>query len=88
MRHEQPARDIIAKSEWSISSLARELGVKRTHLDGTLHGDTTPSPVVREQLPKLLGVPLEQLYTRALLARRWTGTRPGRAKAEPPAVTS
>lgn len=84
MREIQPAREIIKESPYTVTGLARAMGVTRNHLQATLLCSATPAPVVREQLPKLLGVPLEDLYTPALLARRWSGTRPGRAKSVTP----
>lgn len=63
----QPAIEILQQQRWTVSAAAREIGVKRAHLNGVIHGYVTPSLVVREQLPKLLNRPLTDLFNEDFL---------------------
>jgi transcriptional regulator with XRE-family HTH domain len=77
----QPARDLIAESGRTIIGIAEEIGVKRSHLAKSLYGYCTPCQAVRNRLPQILNTPLDQLFTPELLARHYTGTRPGVRKS-------
>ncbi|WP_169798565.1 helix-turn-helix transcriptional regulator [Piscicoccus intestinalis] len=58
----QPARDILKQKRWTVAAAAREIGVSQTHLGNTVTGRNRPNDIVREKLPELLGVPLEELF--------------------------
>lgn len=81
MPQRQPARDLIAESGRTVRSIAEEIGVNHRHLLGVLSGVTTPSKRVRDELPRILDTPLDQLFTPEALARHYTGTRPGPRKS-------
>lgn len=64
----QPVREALVAERWTVPAAARRIGVPANHLKSAVHGRTAPSPVLREQLPALLGVPLAQLFTAEALA--------------------
>jgi len=68
---EQPARMALRRERYSIPLAARIIGVPETHLRNTVLGCTRPSPVVRRELPKLLGVPLTDLFTDEVLEKEY-----------------
>ncbi|HZN70583.1 MAG TPA: helix-turn-helix transcriptional regulator [Micromonosporaceae bacterium] len=74
----QPARDVIFLKRWSVVGLAAELGVKHAHLNQAIRGRVRPAPRLRERLPELLGVPLEELFTAEALERPY-GSLPDRS---------
>jgi transcriptional regulator with XRE-family HTH domain len=63
----QPAREALARHGLSIAVAADTLGESRTHLNNTLLGRTPPCGRLRESLPALLDIPLEQLFTPEIL---------------------
>lgn len=71
----QPARDEIARQGWTITRCAEALGVSRGHLNYSLLGTISPSRLLRESLPELLGIPLEKLFTEESLAATYGGGR-------------
>ncbi len=64
----QPGLTVIRSQARTISGLARLVGVSDAELRATLHGRCRPSALVRQQLPLILGVPLETLYDVDVLA--------------------
>lgn len=64
----QPARRLVANRRETICQTADEVGVRCSHLMAALAGHTPPRDRVRERLPEVLGVPLEKLFTRDVLA--------------------
>ncbi|MBM0258956.1 hypothetical protein [Micromonospora sp. 4G55] len=71
----QPAADALRRERWSIPLAARQIDVPENHLRTAVGGYNRPMPEVRERLPKLLGLPLEELFTPEVLARPYC---PGR----------
>lgn len=67
----QPAYEILKKERWHISLAAHEIGVSHQHLSKAVHGYYRPNDVVREKLPKLVNVPLDQLFTAESLKPYW-----------------
>ncbi|MGY1724738.1 hypothetical protein [Blastococcus sp. SYSU DS0533] len=67
----QPAYYAIKAQQRSIGGVAQAIGVPYIHLRNTLYGRVTPSPVVRERLPRLLGLRLEDLFDAGTLARKY-----------------
>lgn len=74
---------MLAESGRTIIDVAELIGVKYSHLAKSLGGQVTPSKRVRDLLPIVLGVPLEELYTADVLARQYTGPRPGNTTRGP-----
>jgi hypothetical protein len=64
----QPVREIIRKGKYSISMVAEMVGVREAHFVPALYGRIRPNMTVRERLPKVLGVPIEQLFTAEALS--------------------
>lgn len=80
----QPLRQVMYRERWSVTQLAAEVGVSTGHLRSVIEGGTAPRDELRDRLPGILGVPVDELFTPDLLARRWSGTRGtqgGRTKA-------
>jgi len=64
----QPAREILRARRLSIRDVAVALGVSPRHLYNALQGYITPRTEVRQKMPDLLGVPLEELFTPDVIA--------------------
>ena len=83
IRKYQPVRKHLSDQRWSIPAAVREINnildrpgeITIGHLHYTSTGLAVPSPALREGLPILLGVPLEELFDADLLAREWSGHR-------------
>lgn len=75
----QPAKNRLRELFLTVPQVAEWMGIPPSHLRGVLNGTTAPSETVRRELPKVLGAPLDELFDADLLAREWTGTRPGNA---------
>jgi len=58
---------------WSMREAAEQIGVRHQHLSGSVYGHVRPSEVVREKLPALLGVPLDELFTHDVLRVPYRG---------------
>ena len=79
----QPVRKHLGEQRWSIPAAVLEINnilgrpgeITIGHLHYTSRGIVPPSPALREGLPILLGVPLEELFDADLLAREWSGHR-------------
>ncbi len=67
----QPGYYLIKEQRRSIGVVAQAIDVPYLHLRNALYGHVTPSPAVRDRLPKLLGVRLNQLFTADKLAREY-----------------
>lgn len=63
----QPARAVLTQERWTVAAAADKIGVDRQHLMHALHGLIVPNPVVRRRLPELLGRPIEDLFTQAVI---------------------
>jgi transcriptional regulator with XRE-family HTH domain len=72
----QPSRSILLQQARTVAGVARLLQVSPQHLKNALSGLTPPRPEVRERLPEILGVPLEQLFTQSALTRQFGTCRP------------
>lgn len=71
----QPAREVMYAQRWSTSKAAEAIEVPYIHLAATLMGKNRPRPEVIERLPKLLGVPVEELFTAEMLAEPYDRKR-------------
>lgn len=74
---DQPAVKVIYDQRWSYTRLALELGVTHKHLYAACRGVTTPSDLLREQLPQILGTELSDLFTAESLAASFQARGPG-----------
>ncbi|MDJ0396780.1 hypothetical protein QMK17_26190 [Rhodococcus sp. G-MC3] len=64
---EQPLARILREQRWTFTLMADELGVSRRQVGNAAKGWSRPIPALREQLPIILGVPLEELFTPSAL---------------------
>lgn len=71
----QPGYYLIKEQRRSIGVVAQAIDVPYLHLRNALYGHVVPSPGVRERLPKLLGVRLDELFDAATLAREYQPNR-------------
>ncbi len=79
----QSAYQVLSRERWSVAHAAREINIHYPHLLRALMGVVRPCEEVRERLPRLLGVPLESLFTEEILAEPYVFAR-GRRPAMPP----
>jgi hypothetical protein len=77
----QPARVELFKQRKSIHAAAAEIGCSPKHLENVVRGRTHPSSLVRILLPEILGVPLEDLFTKDILAKEYDPRRASAVKA-------
>jgi hypothetical protein len=77
----QPAHKIIRDQQWTFPAVAKALDIPFPHLVRSVRGMTVPSPGLRERLPELLGVPLEELFTAEILAHTYDTHRGPNAAA-------
>ncbi|MEV0811233.1 helix-turn-helix transcriptional regulator [Micromonospora sp. NPDC050200] len=63
----QPAKVELFKRRLTIQQVAEEIGVPERHLRNALAGKTYPMPEVRKGLPRLLDVPLGDLFCAEML---------------------
>jgi hypothetical protein len=82
-RRVQPAREELRRQRWTIARAAKEMAVPVSHLHCAVHGTARPSERLREQLPKLLGLPLERLFEPRQIVLEWQGHRVGNTKRLP-----
>lgn len=73
----QPAREVLRQGKHSIALVAGIMGVPESHLLPALYGRIRPNITVREKLPKIVGRPLEELFTAEALS-----APPGRRNPE------
>lgn len=59
----QPLAQVLQDQRWSYTLLADKLGVSHRQVGNAAKGWSRPIPVLREQLPTILGVPIEELFT-------------------------
>ncbi len=71
----QPAHLIARQHAQTMRSMAEDMGVSERHLHDTVTGKVRPQPAVREMLPKILGLPLDELFTARILEREYDPTR-------------
>ncbi len=77
-RQKQPAYYLIKEQGRSVGVISRVIDVPYLHLRQAVYGMVRPSQEVRDRLPGLLGVPLDQLFEATHLRRlphdngRWT----------------
>lgn len=82
----QPALSELTRRRWTIAAAAREIGCSYSQLYNVTRGVTPPSSVLRDKLPRLLGVELEQLFTRGALAAAyltWPSGHAGGRRLDP-----
>jgi len=71
----QPGRRVVREmmfhKEWTYGDLAAAIGepVTRNHLVNCFCGQARPMPEVREMLPRLVGRPIEDLFTDEVLSK-------------------
>lgn len=65
----QPARVLLRRRGHSLRQLAEQIGVSEKHFRDSVLGYTRPRPEVVAQLPALVSVPLEKLFTDEVLAK-------------------
>jgi transcriptional regulator with XRE-family HTH domain len=68
---DQPLSEEMRRQRWHYSHLAREINVTQKQLYAAARGIVVPSPVLRDMLPPILGVPLSQLFTAEALDYRY-----------------
>jgi transcriptional regulator with XRE-family HTH domain len=68
---DQPLSEQMRRQRCHYSQLAREIGVTRQQLYTAARGLVVPSPLLRDKLPAILGVPLSQLFTAEALDYRY-----------------
>jgi ribosome-binding protein aMBF1 (putative translation factor) len=68
---DQPLSEEMRRQRWHYSGLAREISVTQKQLYAAARGIVVPSPVLRDKLPAILGVPLSQLFTAEALDYRY-----------------
>src|SRR6185295_5557268 len=71
----QPAYDVLRRERYTIANAARTMNVLESHLRMVVKGRVSPSPEVRERLPKLLNVGLSELFTLDALASRYDSSK-------------
>lgn len=71
----QPAYYILHLRDFTIRGAARAIDVPAVHLYQTLYGRIRPCPEVRERLPELLNLPLEDLFNADLLVKAYDGSK-------------
>jgi transcriptional regulator with XRE-family HTH domain len=67
----QPLSEEMRRQRWHYSQLAREINVTQRQLYAAARGVVVPSPILRDRLPPILGVPLSQLFTTEALDYRY-----------------
>jgi hypothetical protein len=77
----QPAVAALRAERWSIALAARTIGVPETHLRNAVLGRTYPNAIVREKLPALLGIGLEDLFIPDMLAKAYSASQAWGVKA-------
>jgi transcriptional regulator with XRE-family HTH domain len=60
---DQPLSNEMRRQRWHYSQLAREINVTQQQLYTVARGIVVPSPILRDKLPAILGVPLSRLFT-------------------------
>jgi hypothetical protein len=71
----QPAYEALRHERYTIANAARTIDVLESHLRMVVSGRVSPSPEVRERLPKLLKVRLSDLFTPEALASRYDSSK-------------
>lgn len=69
----QPIIGKMNEHRWMPTRFAHEIHEKPRHVKNAMRGVVRPSRVLREQAPRILGVPLEELFTAAALEPPNTG---------------
>ena len=80
----QNARRLMILKDITTVEAAKEIGVSAGHLYSVLAGRVRPQQAIRDKLPALLGVTLEECFDDELLAKEYGGRR-GRRPAVSPA---
>jgi hypothetical protein len=65
----------LARQRWSVTAAALEIGENRSHLRNALLGIVTPCDHVRDELPRLLGKSVDELFTPESLAAQYGNGR-------------
>lgn len=75
----QNARRLMILQDITTAEAAEQIGIEPGHLYAVLAGRTHPKQVVRDKLPALLGVALEECFDAELLSKEYGGRRGRRA---------
>jgi lambda repressor-like predicted transcriptional regulator len=67
----QPVHGLLRKTGWSLATVSRELSVPYQTLVKVCSGTTIPPDDLRTMLAVFLGLPVEELFTREVLARKY-----------------
>ena len=78
----QVARRHLIVREISTQEAADFIGCHLSHLSNVLNGRSRPNDLVRERLPKLIGLPIEALLDADLLTGEYSGPHGRRRAAE------
>jgi hypothetical protein len=65
----------LRRERYTIRLAAELIGVPESHLRIAVGGYARPMDAVREKLPTLVGVPLEELFTPAALAKPYDASK-------------
>ena len=68
---DQPLIEEMRRQRWHYSQLAQEINVTRKQLYAAARGIVVPSPILRDKLPPILGVPLSRLFSAEALDYRY-----------------
>lgn len=69
----QPLGDKMHEQRWTITRLAKDHDFDALHLKYVVSGVVRPNMDIRERIPDILGVPLEDLFTAEALKPPNTG---------------
>lgn len=69
----QPLRAVLTKNRYTVRQAAAAINVDPLHLTNVIRGGARPCQAVRDRLPELLGVPLEELFTEDALLLPYMG---------------
>lgn len=65
----QPIRDVMHTHGWTVTALAAECGVTYNHMRAVVYGYCRPVDHLRQVLPDILGVGLNELFDANALAK-------------------
>lgn len=87
MRHDhnryghQPIAEVLHEQRWTAKRFARDHGLHEVHFGNAVAGIVRPNNEVRKIAPRVLGVPLEDLFTPRAL-EQFNSPWPERRRAE------
>ncbi|MDN5744098.1 MAG: hypothetical protein L0H31_03135 [Nocardioidaceae bacterium] len=71
----QRACEALRTNPYTTCQAAEAIGIDHIHLGNNITGIVRPCPEVRERLPQLLAVPLEDLFDAELLSKPYDSSR-------------